>query len=131
VRSIDIPPTVAAAAGLSVPDQFSGIDLKELLSSEQVDELVAISRLDSPPGQRGKTSARTRRWKLVQGELHDLLYDPGENWYASPSAEDAAEAEILEESLRQALEAREAFPPEVVAPSDSTLDELRALGYIQ
>ncbi len=131
VRSIDIPATLVMAAGIQAPDQFTGTDLRQLLSSQQVDELVAISRLDSPPGQRGKTSARTRRWKLVQGELHDLLHDPGEQWYASPSAESAAEGEILEEALRQALEAREAFPLEVVAPSDSTLDELRALGYIQ
>jgi arylsulfatase A-like enzyme len=131
VRSIDIPPTIAAAVGLPVPEQFSGIDLRELLSSKAVGELVAVSRLDFPPEHPGTTSARTKRWKLIQGELHDLLHDPGENWYASPSAEDAAEAEILEEALRQALEAREAFPPEVVAPSDSTLDELRALGYIQ
>ena len=131
VRSIDIPPTVAAAVGVPIPDQFSGVDLRELVSSKQVDELVAVSRLDYPPEHPGTTSARTKRWKLIQGELHDLLNDPGEEWYASPSAEDVVEAESLETALQEALTAREPFPPEVVAPSDSTLDELRALGYIQ
>lgn len=131
VRSIDIPPTVAAAVGVPIPDQFSGVDLRELMSSKQVEELVAVSRLDYPPEHPGTTSARTKRWKLIQGELHDLLNDPGEEWYASPSAEDVVEAENLETALQEALTAREPFPPEVVAPSDSTLDELRALGYIQ
>ena len=131
VRSIDIPATVVAAVGLPIPEQFSGIDLRDVLSSTGGEKLVAVSRLDYPPEQPGTTSARTQRWKLLQGELFDLLNDPGEVWYASPSASDAEEVEKLQEALRQALEARDPFPPEVVAPSDATLEELRALGYIQ
>ncbi|MGB5400089.1 MAG: hypothetical protein WBO71_07735, partial [Thermoanaerobaculia bacterium] len=98
---------------------------------DRLEELSAISRLDFPPWYPGTTSVRTRRWKLIEGELRDLLRDPGEEWYASPTTGGIEAAELLDQDLHQALEEREPFPPEVVAPPDSTLDELRALGYIQ
>jgi len=131
VRGIDIPPTIVSAAGLQVPSEFSGTDLGKLLADDRLEELSAISRLDFPPWYPGTTSVRTRRWKLIEGELRDLLRDPGEEWYASPTTGGIEAAELLDQALHQALEEREPFPPEVVAPPDSTLDELRALGYIQ
>ena len=131
VRSIDIPPTIVSAAGLPVPSDFSGIDLGKLLAEEHLEELVAISRLDYPPGYPGTTSVRTKRWKLIEGELQDLVQDPGEEWHANPTSDGIEAAEYLEKSLQQALASREPYPTEVVAPSDSTVDELRALGYIQ
>jgi len=131
VRGIDLAPTIVSAVGLEIPLEFAGSDVTELLVAENRDELVAISRLDLPPGLPGTTSVRTKRWKLIEGELMDLLKDPGERWYANPAGEGAAAAERLKGALEQALASREPYPPEVVAPSDVTLDELRALGYVQ
>lgn len=131
VRSIDIPPTVVSAVGIPIPEVFSGIDLRSLLAKEQVEELVAISRLDRPPDQRGTTSARVIGWKLIEEDLFDLSYDPGETWYAHPMGQGIEAAEHLRVELEQALASRQPYPTEVVAPAESTVDELRALGYIQ
>ena len=131
VRSFDIPPTVVSAVGVTIPEVFSGTDLRGLLGKELVGELVAISRLDRPPHRGGKTSSRVAGWKLIEQDLFDLSYDPGETWYAHPSGEGIGVAGHLKAALEEALASREPYPTEVVAPSDSTVDELRALGYIQ
>ncbi len=131
VRGIDIPPTVVSAVGIAIPEVFSGTDLRSLLATEQVGDLVAISRLDRPPGRGGTTSARVMDWKLIEEDLFDLSYDPGETWYAHPIGEGVEAAERLRIALDEALASHEPYPTEVVAPAESTVDELRALGYIQ
>ena len=131
VRGIDIPPTVVAAAGLEIPEVFSGVDLGTRIGDEQEAEMVAISRLDRPPTQSGATSVRQPDWKLIDTDLFDLSRDPDEQWYGSATGSGVEAAERLTSALQEALESRQPLVPEVVAPADSTLDELRALGYIQ
>ncbi len=130
-RSIDIPPTVVSTVGLPVPAVFSGVDLSTRLGEEQHDELIAISRLDRPPKRLGSTSVRLRNWKLIDEDLFDLVDDPGEQWYGSATGDGMEMAERLKSALREALDSRQPLVPEVVAPLDSTLEELRALGYIE
>ncbi len=131
VRGIDIPPTVVSTAGLEIPSVFSGVDLSARIGEESVEERVAISRLDRPPDQRGSTAVRLENWKLIDTDLFDLSRDPDEQWFGSATGDGIEAASRLNEALQQALESREPLVPEVVAPADSTLDELRALGYIQ
>ena len=131
VRGIDVAPTIVSVVGLEVPQEFAGSDITSLLADGERDELIAISRLDLPPGLPGTTSVRTKRWKLIEGELMDLLKDPAEQWYANPTSDGAAAAKRLKGALEQGLASREPYPPEVVAPPDVTIDELRALGYVQ
>lgn len=93
--------------------------------------MVAISRLDRPPTRRGATSVRQPGWKLIDTDLFDLSRDPDEQWYGSATGSGVEAAERLTSALQEALESRQPLVPEVVAPAESTLDELRALGYIQ
>lgn len=128
VRSLDIPPTVVAALGLEVPEVFTGVDLAGLAELAATTSLVAISRMDRPPG-RDISSVRTESWKLHRSSLYDLADDPREQWGMALSQQPVAQE--LEALLEGALSARERLEPEQVVPTDATLEELRALGYLQ
>ncbi len=128
VRSIDIAPTVLGALGFEIPDDFDGLDLKELARDPDSFELDAVSRMDRAPG-RDISSFRTPYWKLVRKSLFDLEEDPAEQWDLALSRRDVVEE--MQRRLDETLSTRERLEPEQVTPTDSTLDELRALGYIE
>jgi arylsulfatase A-like enzyme len=128
VRSIDIAPTILAGVGLAVPEEFEGTDLARLVDENLAPGFVAISRMDRPPG-RDISSIRTEQWKLYRTALFNLEDDPGEQWDAALTRRDVMQS--LNETLSQAVSAREPLETEQVVPSESTLDELRALGYLQ
>lgn len=132
VRSLDIAPTIAATLGLPIPDVFAGTDLTRSITGDETLSLLAISRMDRRRGIE-RSSIRADRWKMMTpGFLYDLENDPREQW-DTPSFKTAADRDAIEQ-LRQALEdalaEREPLEPEQVAPSEATLEELRALGYI-
>lgn len=127
-RSIDIAPTVLTAVGLPVPEVFEGIDLSQLTNGSIGEERIAISRMDRPPG-RDISSVRTQDWKLYRMSLYNLDSDPGEQWDAALTQRDVVQE--LKGTLEEALASRDPLEPEEVAPSEATLDELRALGYLQ
>ena len=139
VRSIDIAPTILAAASIAIPDSFLGVDLAPLAGSgAQTTDLVAVSRLDREM-QRDFTSVRTEDWKLMPPPrslrtqrsalwLFDLDADPQEQWDAAGSH--LAQKSALEEALAAAIAARPRREGERVAPRGSTLQDLRDLGYI-
>lgn len=129
VRSLDIAPTIAASVGLPVPDDFDGIDLTGMVARGEQQSLVAIGRMDRPRGVE-RTAIRTPRWKMLlpRRYLYDLSKDPAEQWDAAMSQRDKVQE--LERSLDEILARREQLQTEQVVPSDATLDELRALGYI-
>ena len=127
-RSIDIAPTIVATIGLPVPQVFDGIDMTPGVGEGSTEGAIAISRMDRPPG-RDISSIRTDDWKLYRSALFNLADDPGEQWDAALTRRD--KVQDLRETLAQVLATRVALEPEQVVPSDSTLDELRALGYLQ
>ena len=128
VRSIDIAPTVLGALGFEIPDDFDGLDLTELTDDPDSFGLDAVSRMDRAPG-RDISSFRTRDWKLVRKSLFNLEDDPAEQWDLALSRRDIAEE--MQQRLDETLSTRDRLEPEQVTPTDSTLDELRALGYIE
>ncbi len=128
VRSIDIAPTILAALGFEVPDEFDGLDLTELTSDPDSFELDAVSRMDRAPG-RDISAYRTPHWKLVRKSLFNLEDDPKEQWDLALSRREIVEEMQLR--LDETLSTRDRLEPEQVTPTDSTLDELRALGYIE
>ncbi len=130
VRSLDIAPTITATVGLTVPDQFDGSDLTSRMAEpSQPTSLLAIGRMDRPRGVE-RTAVRTERWKMLlpRRYLYDLEQDPTEQWDAALS--ERSTVQELEASLAAALAQRQPLETEQVAPSDATLEELRALGYI-
>lgn len=129
VRSLDIAPTLASILGLPVPNEFDGVDLTGSIVRGEALDLTSIGRMDRPRGVE-LTSIRTNRWKMLlpRRYLYDLSKDPTEQWDAAMSERDTIRA--LEQALDEALASREPLETEQVAPSDATLDELRALGYI-
>ncbi len=129
VRSLDVAPTVLAALDIRPPRQFTGVDLTPLLRGEELAPLVAVSKRDRAK-REDLTSVRTEEWKLLPGRpgLFHVASDPGEQWAI---LDPRVEAE-LQAALAVELEAREPLPPagEVVPPG-ATLEQLKALGYIQ
>jgi arylsulfatase A-like enzyme len=127
VRSIDIAPTVLSTLELSIPEDFEGVALADLVGDPDPVELETVSRMDRAPG-RDISSFRTHDWKLYRKSLFDLGEDPQEQWDLALSRRDVVEE--LQKRLDEAIAARERLEPEQVTPTDSTLEELRALGYI-
>jgi arylsulfatase A-like enzyme len=126
VRSLDIAPTILDVAGLPVPDSFQGVSLRPLMASDAAPaDRPALSQLDAIPS---RLSYRLRPWKLDGGRLFDLDADPLET-------RDLASVEP--DRLRELEQATEEWlgllpPPaaESVELKDSTLEQLRALGYL-
>ena len=131
VRSIDIAPTVLAALGYPLPKEFSGADLAPLIDGGEMAPLVAISRQDRGP-RREISSIRTERWKLSglarRRALFDLDVDPAEQWDRALQQPDVVS--YLERRLDEIIASREPFDPPRVELPEETLEELRALGYI-
>ena len=126
VRSLDIAPTILDIAGLPIPETFQGVSLRSRMSgSPEAGDLPALSQLDASPPS---VSYRQRPWKLDGTRLFDLGADPLES-------RDVASAETgRSEELNQAVEEwLGRLPPpsaERVELEDSTLEQLRALGYL-
>ncbi len=128
-RSIDIAPTLLAVAGIEAPEQFLGVDLTPLAARrEDTPDLVAISRMDRRAA-RDIASVRTPKWKLYRGRLFDLESDAGEQWDTAMNHHD--EVVRLRTALEDAIAARERITAPQVAPTGKTLDDLKALGYLQ
>lgn len=126
VRSLDIAPTVLDLAGVPIPETFQGVSLRPHMSPGFTSgDLPALSELDADPPS---VSYRQRPWKLDGARLFDLEADPLES-------RDVASAETgrLDE-LHRAVEEwlGRGSPPsaESVDLADSTLEQLRALGYL-
>ena len=75
------------------------------------------------PPPRSQSNQREARW------LFDLAADPGEEWDAAASHR--GDKASLEELLAAAIAERRPLAGEQVAPTGTTLDELRKLGYIE
>jgi arylsulfatase A-like enzyme len=126
VRSLDIAPTILDLAGVPIPDSFQGASLRPLMApGSPAEDRPALSQLDAtPPG----VSYRRRPWKLDEGRLFNLEADPLETRDLA-----AVEGARLEQLDRAAGAWLDLLPPpasERVGLEDSTLEQLRALGYL-
>jgi arylsulfatase A-like enzyme len=126
VRGLDIAPTILELAGVPVPDGFQGVSLRPLMSpgSLSVDR-PALSELDAVPSS---VSYRRRPWKLDGARLFDLDADPLEARDLAPVEPERLES--LNQSVREWLGILPPPAPERVELEDSTLEQLRALGYL-
>jgi arylsulfatase A-like enzyme len=126
VRSLDIAPTILDLVGVPIPETFQGVSLRSLWSPGSASEdRPALSELDATPPS---VSYRQRPWKLEGVRLFNLEADPLES-------RDVASAEVPRvEELRQAVQEWWALlpppPTNAVELENSTLEQLRALGYV-
>jgi arylsulfatase A-like enzyme len=126
VRLLDLAPTLTAAAGIPIPEVFSGTDLRPLLDEAGSLRLPAVSQIDVPGW--GETSIRTRRWKLWGERLFDLERDPAEILDVSSRYPERVRA--LGEARQRALARRPDVTGEAAGLGAEAAEELRALGYL-
>jgi arylsulfatase A-like enzyme len=126
VRSLDIAPTVLDYASVPMPEGFQGVSLRPYISgSSRARDLPALAELDGHPGT---VSYREGPWKLNDGRLFDLAADPLET--RDVTAVEEARADRLARALEEWLERVSPGSSERVELEDSTLEQLRALGYL-
>jgi len=126
VRSLDIAPTILDYAGLPVPETFQGVSLRAHISGDAAaGDLPALSELDGVPDT---VSYREGSWKLNEGRLFDLDADPLES--RDVASAETVRAQELDRALEDWLDLRPPPSPEHVELESSTLEQLRALGYL-
>jgi arylsulfatase A-like enzyme len=128
VSSVDIAPTVLAAIGLPTPTVFEGQDLAPLASGVESPSRAVISRIDRTLG-KDINSIRQPDWKLYRGQLFDLEADPEELWDTALNR--PALVERMQAELEAVVSSRQPHLGGQVVPTGKTLDELKALGYLQ
>jgi len=124
VRTLDVAPTVTDVLRVATPPSFQGKSLVPVLTGADRSVRLALSE-----GRPGSFSVRTDRWKYVEGRLFDLAWDPGEvtdvgdHFGAVRRAMQAELARLIGlPGIEGALQ---------VQPSEETLRQLRALGYVR
>ncbi|HLY37158.1 MAG TPA: sulfatase [Candidatus Binatia bacterium] len=138
--SLDITPTILAAAGASVPPSLPGHVLP--LDGGAPPSRQSVFAEEDLEGNVLQ-AVRTREWKIVNAnpgnprglapeELYDLGGDPGEHQNAVSSAPAAAQT-MRAELGRSVVEARaNAGTTEKAGPAgDAQRERLRALGYVE
>ncbi len=128
VGGIDIAPTVLAALGLATPEIFEGQDLSPLAAGAESVSRPVISRIDRALG-KNIDSIRRPGWKLYRAQLFDLEADPEEIWDTALNKPRLVES--MQAEIETVVNSREPYVGEQVVPEGKTLDELKALGYLQ
>lgn len=130
-RLIDVAPTLLAAAGMAVPPSFSGVSL--LAASTAAAPTAAptprpvVALQDTP--QADRQAIRLRGWKLIGDRLYDLENDPGER--RNVAAQHPEVARDLAARRDAELAARSRADGEAVELDAETIEQLRALGYLE
>lgn len=107
VESVDIYPTLCAAAGLPVPPDKRGVDLMPLIDGRVKSVKEAAFSQYQRPGTMGYT-LRTERWRYTEwkpglSELYDEANDPDETVNLADRAEYAAQVTRLSRQLREGI----------------------------
>ena len=134
VRTTDILPTILELLGIPAPASLDGISLKPTFLDTGAPSRTVFGETDYPLrfGWAPLRSVRNEGFKFIeapQPEFYDLRSDPGElrNHYMPWDAEVQKLRKILAESR---VAPPHAGKPSATAVSPSTIDELRALGYL-
>jgi arylsulfatase A-like enzyme len=131
VRSIDILPTVMDLLGEKPSKDFEGGSLVPLMKGIPPKKLVfAISQRDM---QKTSVSAywsvMTRKWKLYDAKLFNLLNDPGELKDVSRSHEDL-KTNLQKYALKYIKRKNKKFTAKKVTLDDELREKLKSLGYL-
>ncbi len=137
VQLVDVTPTLASRANLSMPQEIQGNDLSSLLNAGTLPkETIFYAETMLPQIQyewAPLESVREGRWKYIQAptrELYDLDSDPGEIknlWGQEPDVQVR-----MQELLRQAHAqlSGSASDAAIMSVDADTAQKLTALGYI-
>ncbi len=136
--SVDVASTILALAGIELPEEFEGHDLREPVEADRAIFLQRReyrSRRDRGTKVLGDMLAVVQGpWKFIRAaaenryELYDSVADPAEQ--RDLGAENAAKREALDTLLEKWI--AEHPPPDLAQPELSTNEKraLRALGYV-
>lgn len=134
VRTTDILPTILELLGILAPGSLDGTSLKPTFLDSGAPSLTVFGETDYPLrfGWAPLRSVRSEGFKFIEApepEFYDLRSDPRElrNHYVPWDAEVQKLRKTLAESRLAPLHAGK---PSATAVSPSTIDELRALGYL-
>lgn len=144
VRLIDVMPTILDYLDIPAPDGLQGVSLLPVLDDTGAPPEALVM---SSYSRRGYLALREAGWKLIEHtrrrlsgegfvttrELYDLSADPGERRnLAKGEAERvtrlSARAAEIDAAARAAFERAEPGP--LIEADDQTVEELRALGYV-
>lgn len=143
-QSIDIAPTLLAAAGATAPAEFQG---RNLLAPSVASESYGTLVFSEVKRFNRKWSVRNERYKLIftgdrkpgdrdeharQGyELYDLASDPGEtkNIYSNIPPMAAAMRSALRRWMAEGTGSQANFEKPVL--TDRQMDRLRGMGYVE
>lgn len=134
VESIDLMPTLLASVGIEAPDTLQGQSLLPLLSDAGAHRELAVSESPFFGRRVALTTAEYRLFYTEHGapsELYSYREDPLEQ--KDLAAEHPEVVEQLEKGVKswQELATAERHAAEVARMKDSTIEQLKALGYLQ
>jgi tetratricopeptide (TPR) repeat protein len=133
-RTIDILPTILELLGIPAPASLDGTSLKSTFLGAEAPSRTVLGETDYPLrfGWAPLRSVRKDGFKFIEAprpELYDLRSDPGEirNGY---EPWDSTVQKLRKELAKLSAKAPAAGKPSAAAVAPSTIDELRALGYL-
>ena len=128
---IDILPTVMDLLGEKMSKDFEGTSLVPLMKGIPPKKLVfAISQRDMQQTYvSAYWSVMTRKWKLYDAKLYDLLNDPGELKDIAGSHEDL-KTSLQKYALKYIKRRDKKFSAKKVILDDELRKKLKSLGYL-
>jgi arylsulfatase len=131
-QSVDLLPTLAAAAGLTIAD-LHGTDIWRVLRGTGEGERYAVSELVG-----NRYALRTREWKLISTlaglhELYDLRQDPHEqrNVVGSELDRTVQFRDVLTRILASSAMMGQKLQGQFAPIQPRVLERLKALGYVR
>lgn len=136
VSLVDLPATLAEAAGMSVPESFGGMSLWPNLTTEA---LLPERTLIAEGNLYGPQQTAAIRWPLkavwtseaADNRFWNLATDPGEQAQAAPSDRDRAARLVAEVRLLNAAARARRGQSEPAEMDPTTRESLHSLGYVE
>jgi len=130
VLNVDVSKTILAMAGVPVPNNYQGINLKPFLDKGNIAikrEAILVEHLWTLPDIPSSEGIRTKRWKyfhyrLINApeELYDLKNDPLEK---KNLAADAKYAKVLDKLRKQCISIASKYQTEKLCPDDPFIED--------